>query len=249
MPTLVFLDFDGVICDSALECLVSSWEAYFRDHGRDAPKAVPVDLKERFLALRPYVRSGEDFMLCQQILHEGPAVASQEDFDRLASSNGPTALSHLRETFYTARARLLKEERTHWIRLNRLYPWVAARLPRWAASPCAYILSTKRPQYIDEILRASGIAFPTSRILFSEKDKKGARIEELLERRGRKGAVIVDDQIDHLAAIRRSSARISVYLAAWGYVKPEWLIDCPIPVLQMDEIGTVLEPLLAPCGP
>ena len=60
MPTLVFLDFDGVICDSALECLVSSWEAYFRDHGRDAPKAVPVDLKERFLALRPYVRSGED---------------------------------------------------------------------------------------------------------------------------------------------------------------------------------------------
>jgi hypothetical protein len=32
-------------------------------------------------------------------------------------------------------------------------------------------------------------------------------------------------------------------------VRPEWLVDCPMPVLRMSAIGNLLESLLGPCEP
>jgi phosphoglycolate phosphatase-like HAD superfamily hydrolase len=247
MAPLVFLDFDGVICDSVAECLVSSWEAYYDLHGPEKPNAVPADLLKRFLALRPYVRSGEDFVICQEILDRGVEISSQGDFDRYTLPRGAPALAHLREQFYAARAALLQRDRAYWIRLNRLYPWVGEYLPRWAVSPCVYILSTKRPEFIDEILSAAGILFPRDRILCSGKTEKGVRIEELLSSLGSESALIVDDQIDHLAAILGTSHRIEVSLAAWGYVKPEWLREASVPVVHMYEIGALVDKILAQC--
>jgi phosphoglycolate phosphatase-like HAD superfamily hydrolase len=245
MASLVFLDFDGVICDSALECLVSSWNAYV---GRHLPAAVPADLRKRFLALRPYVRSGEDFVLCQEILDRDLPIGSQEDFDRFADGKGSAALAELREKFYAARADLLERDPAYWLGLNRLYPWVGAHLPRWSSSPCAFILSTKRREFIQEILQAAKVRFPLERILTSGKQAKGAQIEQLIRKRNARSALIIDDQIDHLAAIQAASNRTEVFLAAWGYVKPEWLRETTVPILQMHEIGALVDGALRRCG-
>lgn len=247
MSSLVFLDFDGVICDSIAECLVSSWEAYFGHTRETTPSAVPVDLRAKFAALRPYVRSGEDFLLCQEILHKDLAVRSQEDFDRLAASKGSAGLARLRERFYEARAALRQRDRRYWIGLNSLYPAVAENLSLWVNSPCLHILSTKRPEFINEILAASGILFPGKRILHSDRTDKGARIEKLLKGRREESALLVDDQIDHLARIQAQSGRIAVYLASWGYVKPEWLVGSPVSVLRLEELGAVVGAALRSC--
>jgi len=244
MTRLVFLDFDGVICDSAPECFASSWEAYFgRSHLELAPPAF-AELTAGFLSLRPYVRSGEDFMICQEILHRGLAVGSQADFDALAAGKGSAELARLRERFYEARAALLERDRSYWIGLNSLYPEVAAHLPRWASSPLFHVLSTKRSEFIAEILSTAGISFPSDRILYAAKTDKGPRIEEVLERRGSLAALLVDDQIDHLLSIRAASSRVAVYLAAWGYVRPEWLADSPVPVLSLGELQTLVDDAL-----
>lgn len=246
MDTLVFLDFDGVICDSAEECLVSSWTAYFSLQGTPLPSAVPANLKADFLNLRPYVRTGEDFVICQEILNGGLSVDSQEDFDRLASGKSAPALAGLRERFYDARTALLETDRDHWLRLHRLYPQAARELPRWACSPRFYILSTKRPRFIGEILAASGIAFARERILHADKTDKGARILETLECRGCRSAVLVDDQVDHLVSIQELGGPIAVYLAAWGYVKPEWLAETSIPVIAAEELKALVDAVLGP---
>ena len=244
MSRLVFLDFDGVICDSAPECFASSWEAYFgRSHREVAPAAL-AGLRARFLGLRPYVRTGEDFMICQEILHRELPVGSQADFDAVAAAKGSAELTRLRDRFDQARAALLARDRAYWIGLNSLYPEVAAHLPRWAGSPRLYVLSTKRSEFIAEILAAAGIRFPFHRILYAAKTEKGPRIEEILERRGSGAALLVDDQIDHLLAIRAGSSRVSVYLAAWGYVRPEWLVDSPVAVLTLDELRPLVDDAL-----
>jgi hypothetical protein len=146
VPTLVFLDFDGVICDSALECLVSSWRAcYCRGPAPPCPASVPVALRARFLALRPFIRSGEDFLLIQEILQKDLDVRTQAQFDALAEQRGEETMRRYAHRFQAAREELLRQDPHTWVGLHRVYPHVLAGFPRWSASPCLYILSTKKP--------------------------------------------------------------------------------------------------------
>jgi hypothetical protein len=36
-----------------------------------------------------------------------------------------------------------------------------------------------------------------------------------------------------------------VHLAAWGYVKPEWLAESPVPVLRLEELSGLVDSALA----
>jgi phosphoglycolate phosphatase-like HAD superfamily hydrolase len=241
MAIVVFLDFDGVICDSAPECLASSWEAYSSVPYRSLAPEERDRLSAGFLRLRPYVRSGEDFMICQEALDRGLEIGSQEDFDALTSNRGIAEMARLRERFYESREALLRRNRAHWIELNPLYPGVVEHLPRWAGSSRFHVLSTKRSEFIIEILAAAGIAMPAHRVLHAARTEKGVRIAEVLERSNCASALLVDDQIDHLLAIRADSPGVAVYLAAWGYVKPEWLAGPPVPVLPLADLRELVD--------
>ncbi|MBN1835759.1 MAG: HAD family hydrolase [Spirochaetales bacterium] len=240
MGSLVFLDFDGVICDSAAECFASSWEACFGRPHTEIPPAQRDQRMADFLRLRPYVRSGEDFMICQEILYKGLAVDSQADFDALAADKGAAEMARLRDRFYAARGALLRRDRAYWMRLNSLYPEMAAHLPQWAGHPGLFILSTKRSEFIAEILASAGIGFPLERILHADKSGKGRRLHQVLNRWNPSSALLVDDQIDHLLAIRQTSDRVALYLAAWGYVKPEWLESSPVPVVTLAQLPALV---------
>ena len=63
---LLFLDFDGVICDSEPECFESSSVAYRK---LKSPENVSKSLEHRslFRQLRPLIRSGEDYLVIHLI--------------------------------------------------------------------------------------------------------------------------------------------------------------------------------------
>ncbi len=103
MKGLVFLDFDGVICDSLLECLVSSWQGYYRLHLGKRETAVPITLRREFSKLRPYVRAGEDFILIQELINNKIPIRSQEQFDSQLAVRGEERMARYKELFYTAR--------------------------------------------------------------------------------------------------------------------------------------------------
>lgn len=86
MNTAVFPDLDGVICDSALEWLASSWLAYYRSLRRRAPEAAPLSLWERFSRLRPFARSAPDYVLIQELIDSGKEPAGQAELDRERSA-------------------------------------------------------------------------------------------------------------------------------------------------------------------
>ena len=215
---ILCLDFDGVICDSVLECLVSSWIACFEGN---PPDRVPLFLKQRFLELRPFIRSGEDYVLIQRLLEQGRSIRNQEEFDDLLGKAGALKMAEYKERFYSARESLFRSERDYWFGLNRLYPHVEGLLKLHAASANLHIVSTKRPDFISEILGFHGIRFNPARMHYASSVPKLEIVNRLADENRAEKVYFVDDQIDHLTGSRREA--VEPCLASWGYVKPEWL--------------------------
>jgi phosphoglycolate phosphatase-like HAD superfamily hydrolase len=215
------LDFDGVICDSVDECFASSWTAFHQLFMNRAPGGAQGEARAAFARMRPFVRSGHDFVLIQQMVDRGLQVDSQAGFDDAAHRAGPDTLRRFEELFYEARASLLLTDRDAWIRMNRIYPHVAVGIAGLSRGAPLYILSTKRPQFIAEILDANGITVPPGSILLSSGEPKLRSVDRLRAQGRYEQAVFVEDQIDAIKG--NADPRIKAYLATWGYVQAEWL--------------------------
>jgi phosphoglycolate phosphatase-like HAD superfamily hydrolase len=218
---ILLLDFDGVICDSAGECFASSWTAYHELGLGEPRRDPPPEARAFFCRLRPFIRNGEDYLVIQELFARGQDAGGQDDFDAAARRAGARVLKTYRELFYTARDGLLERDRAAWLALNRLYPHMAAFFSGLPPRPPVWILSTKKPRFIAEILRANGIALEEDRIVEAVGEPKLGIAERLRAGAGAPSAIFIEDQID---AIRdNANPLIRVGLATWGYVKPEWL--------------------------
>ncbi len=161
---LVFLDFDGVVCDSLPECSEVSRRAY---HGFYLGEAVPapnVDDERSFRQLRPFIRSGGDYLFIQMCLHRSMNIGNQADFDAVVGNN-PSLGETFHELFYQARRELLATDPDLWYALNPLYPGMRELLAQLGSDPNMLILSTKEADFIGKILRFNGIPWDAGRIL------------------------------------------------------------------------------------
>ncbi len=250
MNSAVFLDFDGVICDSALECLASSWLAYHRLRRERAPGAVPVDLLERFLRLRPFARAAPDYVLIQELLGAGRGPSSQAEFERERSTRQGRVERYSR-LMQEVRGGLLRTDPGYWLALHRLYPHVLRELPRWVASRSFYLLSTKRPELILRTLRHFGLRMDGRRTLPCRRSGKLEIIAATMRRKGVSRALFVDDQIDNLRAEPAGPSlgelQVAKALASWGYLRREWLAELPpgVELLRPEELAARVDPLLA----
>src|ERR1044072_2695046 len=94
-PTLRFpragqlvLDFDGVLCDSATECLHIIWASYngfgVEAFGaRTGPHALPADVAARYGRTRPFMRHLAHFVVA---LLDGPVPSDRVAFAELFAS-------------------------------------------------------------------------------------------------------------------------------------------------------------------
>ena len=212
----LFLDFDGVICDSIDETFVSSWMAYTDD--RDVkPASISLSHYRTFKDYRPFIRGGRDYMLIQRCIDTDLAISNQAEFDAQAELIGEAELDEYHRRFYAARGHLLETDRAYWIGLNRIYPAIITALKSVASE--AWILTTKEAAFAHEIITSKGFDWSIDRVIYSGKERKLRIIEELIGDTG--SAIFIDDQIDHFSP--PVDPRISCYLASWGYIRPEWL--------------------------
>jgi phosphoglycolate phosphatase-like HAD superfamily hydrolase len=220
---ILFLDFDGVICDSASESFATSWTAYHQGY-RGEPASPPTEeMRQAFFRMRPLIRNGADFMLIQDVLSRGGSIHDQESFDAEARRMGEAVMKRFDEVIYATRLRIMEKDRAAWVGLNRIYPHVEAAFPLLPRDGSVRIITTKKPQFVAEIFSAKGIDFPASATIFAESEPKLVMAERIRRGEGFSEAILVEDQID---AIRgNKNPRIRVYLATWGYVMEEWLRD------------------------
>ena len=234
MNTIYFLDFDGVICDSILECFISSYIGYYHIYRNEKPEAMDIERYKKFIALRPFIRRGADYLLLHEILDAGVRCASQREFDQILKDSGQELSDLFHEYFYQVRDDLLEKQREYWLSLNKLYKPLIPHMSGWAASPRVYILSTKKAEFIREILLFNGINWPLERIIYSSNRSKNEIICQTVSENNASDAFFIDDQIDHFKGI--DDPRISTALAVWGYIQQEWLHQTRVPAYQINDL-------------
>lgn len=216
-PEVLYLDFDGVLCDSLEECFRSSWLASidFIVTAQEPPEP-PFDAayRTRFLACRPFIRSGEDYLMVHRWAARGMVPASQAEFDQSLADVGANQLAAWKTVLYSVRERLLEHHRPLWLSWNPLYPGVADALRAQVDNPAVWILSTKKAEFIVEILGHHGVPWPFERTLYTGSRKK---LDWIGERSPGQISELIDDQADHLD-FHHPECRC--FLALWGYVSP-----------------------------
>ena len=149
---ILALDFDGVVCDSINECMVTSYLAY-RESNPGIPLECPALWQSLFRARRGVVRpSGNYLLLWEWISRFGNLNLSPMQFEELASEYGDQ-IQVFERIFHSLRDAAIKTDPQLFIDLNPLYPGVVETWPSLCQVPL-YIVSTKDVGAISLILQS-----------------------------------------------------------------------------------------------
>ncbi|NJL48731.1 MAG: HAD family hydrolase, partial [Leptolyngbyaceae cyanobacterium SM2_5_2] len=154
-PTLLALDFDGVVCDGLLEYFQTAWKAY-REVFEPASPEPPARLAERFYPLRPVVESGWEMPLVlygltvgvpdEDILMDWPNLVP-----KLLAQTGLESAT-LAQAVDGVRDRWIQTDVDDWLSYHRFYPGVLPRLQQAMDEGVELIIiSTKEGRFYSRI--------------------------------------------------------------------------------------------------
>ncbi|MGG6293586.1 HAD family hydrolase [Leptolyngbya sp. AN02str] len=228
-PTILALDFDGVLCDGLAEYFQTAWRAYRRIWS--VPEGLPIEgLESAFGRLRPVVETGWEMPL---VLHALLAGISEAEIlqhwsalsKELVAKEGLSAAA-LGQAVDGLRDEWISQDVESWLALHRLYPGVGDRLKQILASDVyPIIISTKEGRFIRELLQGQGVDFPRDRIIGKEvKQPKPQTLRDLKQQFGQQAAKFptiwfVEDRLKTLqgVAAQPDLEDVQLFLADWGY--------------------------------
>jgi phosphoglycolate phosphatase-like HAD superfamily hydrolase len=224
-PTILALDFDGVICDGLEEYFQTAWQAYCQ-LWQVKNTTPPADVAESFYRLRPVVETGWEMPL---VIH---AILSGIPESRILVDWGTIAKSLLLSenldsaTFSAAvdgtRDRWIATDIHHWLAQHRFYPGIIQRLKATLqTSTQVAIISTKEGRFIQQLLAGAGVNLEDLQIYGKEvKRPKAQVLRELIQIFGTESTFwFVEDRFKTLQTIQTQPdlADVRLFLADWGY--------------------------------
>jgi phosphoglycolate phosphatase-like HAD superfamily hydrolase len=222
---LVFLDFDGVLCDSIRECLVVGLEAYNRVKGNAAPAAwqtaIDPSLDHFFRRHRWLVQpAGQYYVLFDSYFRSRRNLKPDRFADELAQMANDIAA--FEEAFFDAREDCMSWNLGEWLKLNPLYPGTGDAL--WGLQTWAEmrIVTTKDEASVLEIAQAYGLPLLSvfGRNAYRAAGSKRAMIGGILKKEDRpiSSTVFLDDNVTNLIEVQPIGVRC--FWATWGYSMP-----------------------------
>jgi len=244
MNKIVALDFDGVICDSIIECALVGFNAYAKlflqkEVYITAKEELPQIKLEKFRKLRPYIKKGWEYVIIHKIIEENIDISNWGEYlEFLSKFEG----ENIECIFYDERMKFKKFDSLKWFEANPIYPPILNSLRKTEKK--LYIVTTKKKEFVLEILKNQEIEIREEKILttFSNKSKK-----ELLQEIAEKECVevqeiiFVEDNVQSLIDVKDLGT--VNYLAEWGYVNEEQLLTAKnenINTIKEDEFNKLL---------
>ncbi|HYE94430.1 MAG TPA: HAD family hydrolase [Terriglobales bacterium] len=235
-PSLLVLDFDGVVCDGMTEFFQSAWLAWPLATGMALPEDRRDELRARFAQLRPAVESGWEMALLPALLagRDPKDDAALED-EWAAARDGllerhDVAPRTLADALDSVRDAWIRRDAAGWLRSHRFYPGIADWLRGLVeAKQRVYVLSTKDKRFLDDILAWQRVPIPSARVIGKETPRKPkwAVIQALIDAHGLPhsgdGTWFVEDRLQTLNDLRVDAPHLQdmrLFLATWGYVFP-----------------------------
>ena len=242
-------DFDGVLFDTATECLSLAFEAVTTNPARwkfarewQGLESPPVDVAEAFIKHRYWVGPPWQYSVLLKVIAEKTLLTSTESFLELC---GCLKADHeeFTQEYFAARKRQSADP-IKW--LQNMKPIAKSCEVFQSLGDSTWILSTRDPESICKIHNSLlGTVFPAERLLprAGEKEKW-----ELLVDFGREHNAVpesiffLDDYVSH--ALPAKQHGFASHLASWGYLGPQDLADASssgLPVLGLDELEHAVE--------
>ena len=261
---VIALDFDGVICDSAAECVVSAYGAYVEAKGEEfdpMESVVPDYFRDGFYRLRPLIRDGRDYVMILYLLDLGVPIEDQDDFDHALETRLPDLLHifgvedgpGLEASFQKYRAGFRGRDEGGWMDRNPLYGGMKEALSLRDGDMSRLFVTTSKPSTVaKEILEHNGFTLPEGHVL--GKDMVGRSPDKNVHMRlvseasgvGYEDIHFVDDQVAHLESAM--GLGVNCYLASYGYTTEKQVDKARglrIEVLEEEELagwmGRVIE--------
>ncbi|MEH2078425.1 MAG: HAD hydrolase-like protein [Nostoc sp.] len=225
-PTILALDFDGVICDGLIEYFEVAWRTYC-DIWSPTNDTPPDDLALRFYRLRPVIETGWEMPVLikalvdeipdDKILHEWLSIAPKLLLNhKLQAREIAAKLDNQRDEWITT-------DLDGWLSLHKFYPGVVEKLKLTLDSGVKlYIVTTKEGRFVQELLKQQGVNLPTDAIFGKEvKRPKYEILRELKQEAENKSVSLwfVEDRLKTLELVQQQTdlEEVKLFLADWGY--------------------------------
>ncbi|MBM0741253.1 HAD family hydrolase [Phormidium sp. CLA17] len=224
-PTVLALDFDGVLCDGLREYFKTAWQAYC-NLWQPTSLVPPDGLAASFYRLRPVVETGWEMPLLLHALLQGVSEAAVLH-DWVAIAQRLVITEQLDPAMLIAevdgtRDQWIASDVNSWLAEHRFYPGVCDRLKATLDSDTQVaIISTKEGRFIQQLLEQQGIDLTDLQLFGKEvKRPKSEILLELMQVFGNDATFwFVEDRFKTLQSIAKKPEldTVQLFLANWGY--------------------------------
>jgi phosphoglycolate phosphatase-like HAD superfamily hydrolase len=223
---IIVFDFDGVVCDSTDECMVSAWNAWEKWEGRMGFRRKIDEFsdleKDAFRKVRPYVRGAGEYFILKNAAAQNILLNGQEGFDQY-SKKWAEFIDAFKKIFFESRNRLRGENLIAWIKLHPVFSEVIEILKGLNKQERLYIATLKDGESVRLILEHHGIKIPAEKLLDQSQIKSKLQALEkirLMVNKPKEEIIFLDDNYTHL--VEPFNAGYPVYLTSWGGALPEF---------------------------
>jgi phosphoglycolate phosphatase-like HAD superfamily hydrolase len=227
LAKIFVFDFDGVVCDSTNECMVTSWNAWEKWNDREGFRLSLENFSSeeirQFRDLRPRVRGAGEYYILRRSLEEGRLIEGQSTYDEF-EKKWFEYLQPFKEVFFGMRNRFRKENLDGWIGLHQTFDDVIKVMKPLYDANRLYVATLKDEESVRLILEKQGLNLPSDHLLDQSQIKsKLQALNRFLKQTGfgKDDLVFIDDNVTHL--LEPKSEGFKVYLAAWNSPVKEYL--------------------------
>ena len=241
------LDFDGVICDSAIETGVSAWKSAVKLWDDISSPLPTPELLEKFRQIRPIMGTGYESILIIRLLHDGETVEAIMDnyhakTKKVIEDSGLN-IDSLKKLFGETRDSWIEDDLDGWIDMNPLFSGVAEKLQHLSKQGVWYIVTTKQERFVKHILNANQVELPGDRVFGLDRNMtKEAVLIELAKKHAQERLYFVEDMLASLLKVLNNDKLDSVklFLALWGYNTAQDKIDAEAQAIELIDIDKFL---------
>jgi phosphoglycolate phosphatase-like HAD superfamily hydrolase len=222
-PPVYALDFDGVICDSAIETAITGWKAA-KIIWQELPSKNPSEaITNDFRRVRPFLETGYEAILIMRLLQQGlPVDHLNKNYSQAMRSllqQERLNTKQLKQLFGTTRDQWIQQDPQQWLSMNPLFSGVRQRLEKLSHHKW-YIITTKQERFVTQILENHHININKQHIYgMDAKKSKQDVLLELKKKHLNQEIIFIEDRLPTLIDISNNNKlkTIKLQLVDWGY--------------------------------
>lgn len=221
--TLYALDFDGVICNSAVETALTGWLAA-QSLWADL-EGLPLNNKQiqQFTTIRPCLEFGYEAILIVRLLHDNVSLNINcqnysETIHSLITGNSFN-IEVLKALFGETRDSQIQQNEKDWLASNPLFTNIKEKLQMLKQKDWV-IVTTKQERFVHAILAANDINLDKNLIFgLDRKLSKQTVLQNLLDENPNRTITFIEDRLPTLTAVQDNPQldSINLQLVDWGY--------------------------------